>query len=140
MRAAKHNVILGLIILVAATAVAASPDPASGQAVSNNDRTEQPTAGTEAVKASYLCYADNVAVFENRIHVRCTTAAAGGIGYFAFRNTDAAQTARHLSLLLVAYTTDSGIWVYYDPNDTSGGAWGCNVSDCRVFTGVSMVK
>jgi hypothetical protein len=140
MRVAKHNVILGLVILVAAAAAAASPEPASGQAISNNHLTEQPTAGTNAGTVSYLCYANNVAVFENRIHVRCTTAAAGGISYFAFRNTDAAQTARHLSLLLVAYTTDSGIWVYYDPNDTSGGAWGCNVSDCRVFTGVSMVK
>jgi hypothetical protein len=140
MRAAKHIVILGLVMLGAAAAAAASPEPAAGQAVNDNHLAEQPTAGTEAVTASYLCYPNNVAVFENRIHVRCTTAAAGGISYFAFRNTDAAQAARHLSLLLVAYTTDSGIWVYYDPNDTSGDAWGCNASDCRVFTGVSMVK
>ncbi len=142
---------LFLVLLVAGGAAAAAPARAASSGTVRVIRQPAATAAHSGEGAfseesrspsasSFLCTPSGVAVFEKRVHIHCTTADSNGVSYFAYPNTDAAQAARVLSLLLVAYTTTSPVWIYYDPNDTSGSAWGCQVGDCRVFTGASMVR
>lgn len=153
MRTTAQGSALFVALLVAGSAAAAAPVRAATPGTVRVIRQPAATAttghsGEAAFRAesrspsatSFFCTPNGVAVFENRVHIHCTTADSNGVSYFAYPNTDAAQTARVLSLLLVAYTTTSPVYIYYDPNDTSGSAWGCQVADCRVFTGASMVR
>jgi hypothetical protein len=90
-------------------------------------------AAPEAPSAQHVCVPENVAIFTNRIHIKCTTAADGGIRYFALSTADSKHTARVLSLLLTAKASGQRVGVDYNPNDTSGGAIGCATSDCRLI-------
>ncbi len=152
MRITAHGSVLFVALLAASTAAAAAPARTAASGTVRVIRQPATTApadrsgeaassdASRAPSATFTCTPSGVGVFETRIHVHCTTADANGVSYFAYRNTDAAQTARILSVLLVAYTTNSYVIIYYDPADTSGTAWGCQAGDCRVFTGASMVK
>jgi hypothetical protein len=123
---ARHNVY-----------AAAGPESAlpANQTVENNDPSGiESTAGF--VWAS--CTPDNVAVFAERIHVRCTTP-VNGISYFAFSTADDAEAARILSLFTSAQVTGRLLQVLYDPNDTtSGPPIGCAATDCRLIVAVAL--
>ncbi len=84
------------------------------------------------------CLPARVAVFGNRIHVRCT-AAVSNLWYFAYPTTDDAEAARVLSLMTTAQVTGQTLGVLYDPNDTtSGPAVGCLAADCRLLLALEM--
>jgi hypothetical protein len=83
--------------------------------------------------AQHVCIPQNVAVFANRIHVRCSTLSAEGIRYFALSTADSKHAARVLSLLLTAKASGQRVGVDYNPNDTSGVSIGCYSSDCRLI-------
>jgi hypothetical protein len=104
----------------------------------------------EAPTASYWyqCNATNhVGLFYNRVHIFCqtTTPIAGApaldpaITWFTYPTSpDSAEASRFMSLLQTSVITARPVWMYLDPNDTSGGAFGCGASNCRRIYGMEM--
>jgi hypothetical protein len=70
-----------------------------------------------------------------RVHVRCA-AAVNGVTFFAVSATDPDNAARALAVLNSAQLAGRTLYIQYDPADTSGNAWGCNSSDCRIILGL----
>lgn len=70
-----------------------------------------------------------------RIHVRCATAVSG-ISFFAVSASDPDNAARALAILNAVQLAGRTLNIQYDPADTSGNAWGCNSSDCRIILGL----
>lgn len=91
--------------------------------------------------SSFGCYLDNVAAFENRIHIRCTTAAFDDVKYFAIENTRENEEliSRVMAISLTNMTMNWPVWVYYEAS-SSYNPPGCNTGDCRKLVGVSGVK
>jgi hypothetical protein len=87
----------------------------------------------------FQCTPANVAVFEERVHVKCTASAPGGIRYFAKATADADAAARVLSLLSIAQVTGRTLDIRYDPADTSGATIGCQANDCRLIVAVGLL-
>lgn len=107
-------------------------------AAAENLPSEAP-ASPEEPTAQHVCVPSNVAVFTNRIHVRCSTVADGGIRYFALSTSDSRHAARVLSLLLTAKASGQRVGVDYSPGDLSGVSLGCLSSDCRLIRWVYIV-
>jgi hypothetical protein len=96
-------------------------------------------AAPSAPFAVFTCTPTGVAVFTNRVHVRCSPAAPNNIAYFAYCSTkDSATANRFLSVFTTAKVTGKGVDIYYNTNDTSGTACGCGSSNCRVLTGAEV--
>lgn len=84
------------------------------------------------------CTPSTVATFTNRVHVSCNPA-VGSITYFAYCSTQNPGLAdRFLSVFTTAKALGKVLYIYYDPNDTSGTACGCGSGDCRVITGAEV--
>ena len=95
---------------------------------------EGPTSGDLlAPNAEWTCTINNVAVYDNRIHVRCSNA-NGAIFYYAAASTDA-NANRFLTLLNTAYALGKQPVVVFDPNSAHNPT-GCLTADCRLLTGV----
>ena len=96
----------------------------------------------------YVCNTPtHVGLFLDRVHIYCsTTSPVGGapalssaIHWFAVpTTTDSATASRFMSLLQTAMITAKPIWVFVDPNDTSGASFGCAAGDCRRLYGMEM--
>ena len=89
---------------------------------------------------SFKCTVDNVAAFENRIHLRCNNPYNTTIYYFAYP-TDSAHTATANQILAIANTAfalGKPVWVYFNSSSADNPP-GCNTGDCRGLVGVSMV-
>lgn len=97
-----------------------------------------PAAPSFAASTFYTCKSAGVAVFPERMHVRCTQATSGGIVFFALPTANSAHAARILSSLLIAHSVGKNIVVEYDPNDTTGTAFGCLAPDCRRILSVTV--
>jgi hypothetical protein len=91
-----------------------------------------------ALGALHTCKSVDVSAFENRIHVRCNTAASGGIVFFAVPTANSAYAARVLAILTAAHVAGKKIEVEYNPSDTSGGDFGCLPTDCRRMLSVGI--
>lgn len=96
--------------------------------------TSKPSASAQSSPESILCVPVQVATFVDRIHVQCEE----GIGNIIFF---AAQTGnqladQYLTLILTAFNSEKRLFVYFDLSDTSGAAYGCQVSDCRAILGI----
>lgn len=90
---------------------------------------------------SFSCTSiDNVAAFDNRIHVRCATA-NGSIKYYAYPTSGSnGYTAnRMLAVGQAAFALGKGVVIFYQPS-SSYNPPDCNTGDCRLLTGLSMVK
>ena len=94
---------------------------------------------TPAAAATARCQPDEVAVWPNRIHVRCESA-IGGVLYFAVPVSDAPHAARMLSLISTAVVAGRTMLVIYEPSDTSGVALGCPANNCRLLQGAAFGK
>lgn len=84
-----------------------------------------------AATTFYSCKPVDVSAYANRIHVRCSAAASGGIYFFAAATANTAHANRLLSVAMMAYLSNRKVVVEYDPSDTSGAAFGCEANDCR---------
>lgn len=94
--------------------------------------------------AFYCSDVNNVAAFDNRIHLRCaTTNNVGGslVRYYAYpTSSSGGWTAnRMLAVAQIAYALNRPVWIYYEAN-TAYNPPGCNTGDCRLVVGVSMVE
>jgi hypothetical protein len=98
-------------------------------------------AAPASPEASFACTVDNVAAFNNRIHLRCTSSPGSGIYYFAYPTTSGeGYTAnRLLAVAQTAFALGKPVWVYYVSSSASNPP-GCNTGDCRLLTGISMVN
>src|SRR5262245_43975512 len=85
------------------------------------------------------CTPVEVAVFENRIHVKCTnvqkTASSGGIVFFAVSTSASANTARFLSIFDSALSENRKLTLFYDDFEIAGQNFGCLIENCRVVHG-----
>ena len=83
---------------------------------------------------------DNVASFDNRIHVHCATS-NGSIEYYAYPTSGSnGYTAnRMLAVGQTAFALGKGVVIFYQ-SSTSYNPPGCNTGDCRLLTGLSMLK
>ncbi len=87
----------------------------------------------------FTCTIANVAVYENRIHVKCVPG-DGAIFYFAYA-VDSAHSStanRMLATANSAYAVGDKLVVWYDSN-SSHNPPGCLVSDCRLMVGLAWV-
>ena len=91
-----------------------------------------------AEQTTYSCKSVNVTTFPERVHVRCNTAASGGIIFFAVPTTNNENAARILSTLLAGHIAGRTLVIGYDTTDTSGTAFGCAQENCRrlLYVGV----
>jgi hypothetical protein len=94
--------------------------------------------------AHFRCPAiDQVAAFNNRIHVHCTTAVTVGsdsVSYFAYP-TDAAHANTANQMLAVgnsAFALGTQMDLFYNA-DSALNPTGCNTGDCRGLVGVDML-
>ena len=97
----------------------------------------------------YQCNGPNnhIGLFMDRVHIFCdnTTPIAGApalsasITWFTIPTSpDSAAASRFMSLLQTSVITAKPIWLQLDPNDTSGGSFGCGGANCRRIYGMEM--
>ena len=92
----------------------------------------------------YLCTPTEVAVFGDRIHVRCSEAYSDGGSAIWFWAVDARPTSdaqwanRVLSTATTALVAGLKLNIGFTPGDTSGTAFNCIASDCRKITALGM--
>jgi len=105
-----------------------------------------PAAPADPNFSSFACTnVSNVAVFEDRIHVKCSTVnVVGGtynVSYYAYPTGgfDGYTASRMLALGQIAFALDKPVWIYYEAS-TSYNPTGCNTGDCRLLVGLSMVE
>ena len=89
---------------------------------------------------SHYCYLNSVAVYDVRIHVRCTLS-DDGISYFAIETTRENEMLinRVMAIALTEMSMDRPVYVYYDPI-SSNNPPGCNTGDCRKLIAISGIK
>ena len=84
----------------------------------------------DSPEALFTCTPSYIGEFDNRVHVRCSIAASGGIYYFATPTSDSKRAARVLSVFMTAKALGKNLRMYYNPN-ANGSSFGCGFSDCR---------
>jgi hypothetical protein len=102
---------------------------------------EETYLSPSSTEASFYCSVNNVAAFDNRIHVRCTVSSGDGVLYYAHPtgSSNGYTASRMLAVAQTAYALGKPVWVYYVSSSSSNPP-GCNTGDCRLLTGVSMVN
>ncbi|MCI5145620.1 MAG: hypothetical protein D3923_08825 [Candidatus Electrothrix sp. AR3] len=93
---------------------------------------------SQAAQTWETCTISDIAVFTNRIHVKCEESYSG-IYFFSYPvSKDTASTARFLSILSASRISGHQLNILYDPSDdTSGVSYGCQAHDCRPFDALS---
>lgn len=85
------------------------------------------------------CTPVEVAVLENRIHVKCTnvqkTGSSGGIVFFAVLTSGSANAARFLSIFDSALRENRKLTLFYDDFEIAGQNFGCLIENCRIAHG-----
>jgi len=128
----------GAWVTQASHSTVVSPGTANPASLVQSTGNDNPSGITSASSAGWVnCTANSVAVFPNRIHVRCTQSYSG-IRYFAYPSSNAASTARFLSILTSAQVSGHVLQVLYDPADHSGTSYDCALSDCRPIQAVTL--
>jgi hypothetical protein len=95
-------------------------------------------APQSAIAQSITCTPVQVADFPgSRIHILCAPG-AGNIVYFALGVGDANEANRVLSLAASALVANRKLLIYFNPNDLSGTAFGCQNADCRAILGIEL--
>ena len=90
---------------------------------------------TPAVAAEATCTPTEVAVFDNRIHVRCEQAVRDGtrtIWFFAVPTSQALRANRFLTTATTALVASRTLRFLYKAGDTSGTDFECLAHNCRV--------
>ena len=91
-------------------------------------------AATPAGADDFTCTPTEVAVFEGRIHVRCSDTVEDGnatIRFWAVATTDAEYANLFLSTAVTALISGRSLILKYTPGETSGTAFDCGADNCR---------
>jgi hypothetical protein len=95
-------------------------------------RAAAPDAGV-----TWTCNPDLVVSANVRVVAHCASGyvidPSTTIHWFAYPTKDSANASRMLSLFETAKATDATVTFYFDTTDLSGGAYGCQVTDCRAI-------
>jgi hypothetical protein len=123
-----------LLVVAALTIILSRSTPTEAAAV------PAPAAAPNA--GWYTCNSpDQVAVFFNRVHVRCTstTPTISGVSWFAVPTSpDSAVASRFLGIFQSALVAGRPLILYVDPADTTGSSFGCGAGDCRRLIGAEI--
>lgn len=145
MQHRQFRTVVLLIVVVALAAVSFLAGRAFiGSQVSRAQGAVNPSVPAD-INASFGCtHVDNVAAFDNRIHVRCSTVNVVGtdnVRYYAYAtNGSNGYTAnRMLAVAQTTFALGKGVVLFYDP-DSAHNPPGCYTSDCRLLLGISMVE
>jgi hypothetical protein len=133
--------VLGMVVLALLAGSFLAGRALAGSRVVRAQSEVSLAAPADPAYTSYSCSAlNNVAAFDNRIHVRCVTA-NGSIQYYAYPTTGSnGYTAnRMLAVAQTAFALGEGLVIFYQAS-TSYNPPGCNTGDCRLLVGLSMVK
>ncbi|MBM3744313.1 MAG: hypothetical protein FJW34_00775 [Acidobacteria bacterium] len=87
-----------------------------------------------AAAVDFTCDPTEVAVYANRIHVKCAQSHKDGaavIWYWAVPVTDAQWANRFLSTSTTALVSGRKLVLQFTAGDTSGTSFGCLAKDCR---------
>ena len=106
-----------------------------------------PPAPADPNWSTFACSnVSNVAVWENRIHVKCATVnpvgdPADNVYYYAYPtgSFDGYTANRLLALGQAAFALDKPAWIYYQASRDYNPP-GCNLGDCRLLVGLSVVE
>ncbi len=105
--------------------------------------TSTPSNANEPRINSRVCVPDSVAVFSNRIHVKCKPdpkkAFTKDIRYYAMAiaSRNSKQVDYTLQVLLGAQTSNKKLRIWFDTHDYKSVP-GCQGSDCRKLTGAAI--
>jgi hypothetical protein len=97
-----------------------------------------PYKANAAEYGSAPCTVSEVAVFENRIHVRCTNPQSGTFGpisFFAVSTGNSTNAARFLTIFNSALVENRKLTIQYELFDISGQDFGCMATNCRAARG-----
>jgi len=87
----------------------------------------------------FSCEPTEVAVFPERIHLRCQDTLNDGsstIRFWSVATTDADHANRFLSTATTAIVSGRSVILKYTPGDTSGTVFNCKSDDCRKIWGI----
>lgn len=131
----KNSLLIVLGIIIGAVLLGERPFP-SQTASADTETNIAPLEQNSPTGQTWItCVPSDIANFDNRVHVRCA-APVGNIWYFAAPTNNAAHAARVLSTLSAAQIAGRTLDILYDPDDTSGNAYGCLAADCRLIVAV----
>lgn len=91
-------------------------------------------APASALASEFSCKPDEVTVWKNRVHVRCTQTVKDGtdtIRYWAVPVSDAERANRFLSSGSTALVSGRSLYFSWTAGDKSGTSFGCLAKDCR---------
>jgi hypothetical protein len=144
----QHRLFRTVVVLVAVVALATVSFLAGrafiGSRVSHAQGEVNPSMPAD-INASFSCsHVDNVAAFDSRIHVRCSTVNVVGtdnVRYYAYatNGSNGYIANRMLAVSQTAFALGKGAVIFYDP-DSAHNPPGCYTSDCRLILGISMVE
>ena len=140
-----HSLVFAFIVLALLAGIFLVGRSFAERRVSYAQSSDIPAAPADPNFSSFACAnISNVAVFQNRIHVKCATVNIVGtsnVYYYAYPTGgfDGYTASRLLAVGQSAFTLDKPAWLYYEPN-TSYNPPGCNTGDCRLLVGLSVVE
>ena len=87
-----------------------------------------------ALGSEFSCKPDEVTVWKNRVHVRCTQSVKDGadaIRYWAVPTSETERANRFLSTGDTALVSGRSLYFNWTAGDKSGASFGCLAKDCR---------
>lgn len=87
-----------------------------------------------ALASEFSCKPDEVTVWKNRVHVRCTQSVSDGadaIRYWAVPASDTERANRFVSTGSTALVAGRSLYFSWTAGDKSGTGFGCLAKDCR---------
>jgi hypothetical protein len=134
----KRQAVRFIFLACAALVIIAIGLFARGKVLQANAQENQPEA--PSAPDGYLCTVDNIAVYANRIHIKCNPP-INSISYFATSSdsSNMIHANRYLTLATTAFALSKPLYIGYDTNSAHNPS-GCMTSDCRKITEVTMTK
>lgn len=100
--------------------------------------------GSESVCAAEqwaLCRPAEVVAYQNRVHVRCELPVAPNIVFLATpTQPDFRFATRVVALAAVAQTSQKTLAILFDPADSTGTDFGCQMGDCRPLKAIGLTE
>ena len=100
-------------------------------------------ASALALEGVTRCPVDEVATFQNRVHVRCGARywdKSPWPSYFAVPTSSSNEAARLVTMGTAAYMGDWQLQIFYDVDDMNAASYGCANQDCRRPTKILLYK
>lgn len=127
-------IILAVVILLPATRII--PTRAETTTPPQELESEGPS---EPDSSPFTCTINNIGVFTNRIHVKCSPG-DGAIAYFATSAVPSNQlyANRMLTILNTGFALGKKVIIYYNSSSANNPS-GCAASDCRKMTDIILL-